>query len=307
MARATKTAAAPPVVEEQTPVVVEVVAEAPSEAIVQAAPAGAIVEASAFDEFSGDVDKRGIEDMLIQRYRCVQSMTRDRAKLGLAEGHFYGTLSKKGMARGIVLPIHEHRYVVERQNTDKGEFVGTSELGDPRVVAALKRNGGSYISLKDFVSGNLLVETRDVHVVFLEDDGVTPRDFGILQFDKANLTPCLLWRDERIKIKITTKAGDVKSGAQLATYFYRSVVETELKHFQKKDKDAYVYKISAFGGDWSKAVLNVDEPAHLELLRKCKEHAEMLKAGKFKVDYSDADESPAENQSSAEPEPEAEF
>jgi hypothetical protein len=256
-----------------------------------------LIVAEDYSAFAGDADKLTKDDMMLERFRICQALSKVK-DLGVAEGDIYGTLSKQGKKSVLVLPIHEERVIVERlakqgnsDSPDDGKYLGTLSLDDPRVKEALARNGNSYIKLQGTRDGQRtnMVETRNVHVVFLAEDGVTPEGFGVLVFESVNITPLLLWKQDRTRIK---------GGAGLPSYAFRSVVTTET-HTNPTGKKSKKFKISPFNGSWAAAVLRPSQAGHLELLTKCAEHKKLIASGAALVDYSDADDSEAAQESAA--------
>jgi len=256
-------------------------AEVVTEEIVTSAPAPLtpLAKQEAYAEFSEHGEVMTASDLILERYLCVQGMTRDKNKYGLREGMFYGNLSKKGFEKAIVLPIHETQHIVEKINDNTNKFVADLPLDHDRVKKAYKANNNSYINLLsvDRDPPTKLVETYDVHVVFLAEDGLTPLHFGILQFHSTNLFPRKFWKSER------------QSGGRshLAPYFFRSVVSCETKHNTKSNSDSMIFKIEPFAGKWDAAMLNPTVPVERDLLLKCKAHRDLISAGQFKVSYED--------------------
>lgn len=245
------------------------------------APLTPLAKREAYSEFAEHGEVVTSADLLLERYSCVQGTTRAKSdNRALREGMFYGNLSKVGIESAVVIPIHEIRHIVEKQNDNTGKFIRTLSLDDPRVTKAYKANGNSYIRLLsvDADPPTKLVETYDVHVVFLAEDGLTPEKFGVLQFFSNNLIPRMRWKSDR-------QAGG-RSG--LASYFFRSVVTCEPKK-NKDNADSMIFKIDPFQGKWDAAMLNPENPRELELLRQCKAHKDLIVQGKFGVSYADAE------------------
>lgn len=249
-------------------------------------PLTPLAKREAYSEFAEHGEVVTSADLLLERYSCVQGTTRAKSdNRALREGMFYGNLSKVGIESAIVIPIHEIRHIVEKQNDNTGKFIRTLSLDDPRVVKAYKANGNSYIRLLsvDADPPTKLVETYDVHVVFLAEDGLTPEKFGVLQFFSNNLIPRMRWKSDR-------QAG---GRCGLASYFFRSIVSCEPKK-NKDNADSMIFKIDPFqgkwdAGKWDAAMLNPENPRELELLRQCKAHKDLIVQGKFGVSYADAE------------------
>lgn len=244
-------------------------------------PLTPLAKREAYSEFAEHGEVVTSADLLLERYSCVQGTTRAKSdNRALREGMFYGNLSKVGIESAIVIPIHEIRHIVEKQNDNTGKFIRTLSLDDPRVTKAYRANANSYIRLLsiDADPPTKLVETYDVHVVFLAEDGLTPEKFGVLQFFSNNLIPRMRWKSDR-------QAG---GRCGLASYFFRSVVTCEPKK-NKDNADSMIFKIDPFQGKWDAAMLNPENPRELELLRQCKAHKDLIVQGKFGVSYADAE------------------
>lgn len=270
------------------------------------ATTSALANAGEFDnEFEGDQDKLTKDDILLDRYRLVQGMTKGRRELGLEEGALYATASKRSFETAVVVPIMESRVIVERQvdktsggqsGPNDGKFVAELSIDNPRVVAALKANNQSYIHLHS-AEGTEFKETRNVYVAFLSpDDGVTCTGFGILQAESTNLRPVLDWKTQRVGWK---RVGG-KSANTLPMYAFRTVVDGKGVH--QKNQTA-LYRFNPYkNNSWKDSAIDPDNriPEELELLRKLKAHKELITSGAVKVaEYSDADDSEAAQEAAA--------
>lgn len=266
-------------------------------ALVPDAPGGALAQED-FSEFEGGGEGLDVNDLLITRFRVVQGMTRAKKKnRDMRDGDVYNTLTGKSYTSLVIVPIHEVHHVVERENNLAGKFLGTLPLsGDKRVERAKKANNGSFIKLlsTDRDPPTKLNETRDLHVAILEEDGLTFREFGVIQGESTNLMPLKVYKNERVAACAPKKLPDGSMSKQKPSFALRAVVTTEAKTNQVKDdkggestQESYIYKITPFGGTgkWSDAFLRPSVPDELELLQRLKVHQDQVKSGLLKTDY----------------------
>jgi hypothetical protein len=258
----------------------------------------AVPQEDLFSEFDGDQDKRGKDDILIERLRLVQGLTKGQAANKLSVGMIYATASKRGFEKLLVVPIKEDRVIIERKadEPEKGKFIAELQVNDPRVVAAVKKNNNNYVKLHS-AEGTALVETRNVHVAFLDpEDGVTCTGFGILQAESTNIRPVLAWRDQRVGFKLANG----KSATTLATYFFRTWVDGGGVHPKNETR---MYRFTPYkNGSWKDSILNPSAAEELQLLRSLKAHKELLDGGQLDTkisNYSDADDSEAAQEEAA--------
>lgn len=277
--------------------------------IVPPAAAVVVADSSAYDEFGGYEDKRGKDDLVIGRYRLVQAMTQGKRDHGLQDGQIYDAVTKVAYDSVLVVPILETRSVVERRiapgSNEDGKFIAELQLDDPRVVAAVKANGSDgYKFLKSLPgpdgSVTKFMDTRNVHVVFLQEDGVTPSHFGVLQFDSTNIQPLLQWKDARVRPSFE----DGRPFSSLPIFAFRTYLDGQGVH---PKKNTQLYRFSPFptkpgeaGGNWKQAILNPSNPKEKALLTKCVEHRKLLESGVVKIaEYSDADDSETAQETAA--------
>jgi hypothetical protein len=287
-------AVAPEPVVAQTPIT-NIEALAPSSSATTAL--AQVADEDDFGDMGSDAERLTSDDLLISRYRVVQGTT--KAKKGnpsIKDGRFYNTSTKMGYEQGLVVALHEVHHIVERTTGDDGKFIGTLGLKDPRVLKARKANGDSLIKLLtvDREPANKLVETRDVHVAFLADDGVSVTGFGVLQFDSSNLMPGKTWKNERAMCCAPT----AKYPKGRPPYAFRAVIRgdgvKDNSGINKADSALWVIKPWGDQGNWEQGALKMSVPAERELLLKLQAHTKLVKEGLVKVDYREDEGEPDE-------------
>jgi hypothetical protein len=181
--------------------------------VAQPATTAAVELVTLGDEFADDVDKRTADEVVTERWRIVQALTKGKREAGLIEGQLYGNMTRKGIDSALIVPIFDYRTVVERTDDNRGAFLKEySEVkpdsGDfgPKVAKALSLVGGKLKDLRKSApdaSGQVtqLALTYNCYVAFLNETGDQAVDFGVLQADKTNIRPYLLWRQNRVKFE----------------------------------------------------------------------------------------------------------
>jgi len=249
----------------------------------------ALATADDFSEFAGDQDKLTKDDLIIERYRIVQAMTKGKREAGLKDGQIYATMSKKGYDKVLLVPIHDYRTIVERSDDNKGMFLGELSVDDPKVVAAVAANGGKYNKLVSAAGPDgkrtRLVDTRNVFCAFLDpEDGITPIGFGILQADSTNIRPYLQWRQDRVAFQ---------GGVNYPTYAFRTFVDGLGEYTNPEGNVTQLYRFTPFkDGNWKTSCLSPKNPEELALLRQCRDQKDLMIGGKVNVaKYSDEEQS----------------
>lgn len=266
----------------------------------------ALAESVTFEGFENDTDKRTADEVVTERYRLVQAMTKGKKDIG-TEGQLYGNMTRKGFDQAIVVPLFDFRTVVERTNDDSGKFVKEhaelkADSGDfgPKVNAAIKAVNGKLKDLRESLPDNQgqtsqLVLTYNCYVAFLDETGTTALDFGVIQADKTNIRPYLLWRQNRVKFEGATS---------FPTFSFRTVVSGRDTYTNPQGKETANYRFQPFvDGNWAKSCIGRLDPVTKKLsgsaeefafLNKLKAQKQLMSSGAIKVaEYSDADDSEA--------------
>lgn len=256
-------------------------------ATVAPAPLAAAADDLGFGDFSDDADKRTKDELVLERIRIVQSMTKDKAKYGLTDGQLYGNMNRKGFDRLLVVPIYDYRTVVERTSDKKGTFIkeyhetaeGSGDFGDMKVQNAIETAGGIK-NLRKAADGNQLALTYNCLVAILdESDGVTVKTLGVLQADKTNIRPYLLWRQNRV---------DFKGAVSVPTYAFRTFVDGKGTYTNPEGQTTQQYQFTPFrNNNWRESLLN--PKTDFDLLKSLKEQKDLMKSGALKVAEHEAD------------------
>ena len=257
------------------------------------APAGAIAVSDDLDfgSFSEDADVRSKDELVLERFRIVQAMTKDKRKDNLQDGQLYGNMSRKGLESAVIVPIHEWKAVVERTGDDTGAFVAeyvekkpnSGDFGDPTINGYVSQVGVKELHKLETQNGNKLGLTYNVLVAFLDEEtGTEVKGLGVLQADKTNIRPYLLWRQNRVDFNGATAA---------PTYAFRTVVDGKGEYTNPDGKTTQQYRFSPFkNNNWKESLLS--PKLHRELLVKLQDQKKMVVQGSLKVaEYSDADDS----------------
>lgn len=234
-----------------------------------------------FGDFSDDADKRTKDELILERLRIVQSMTKDKAKNGLVDGQIYGNMTRKGFDRLLVVPLYDYRTVVERTSDKKGTFVkeyhetqeGSGDFGDAKVNDAIQAAGGLK-NLRNAADGNQLALTYNCFVATLDEaDGTTVKGFGLLQADKTNIRPYLLWRQNRV---------DFKGAVNAPTYAFRTFVDGKGTYTNPEGQTTQQYQFSPFkNNNWKESLLS--PKTDRELLVSLQEQRKLMQSGAIKV------------------------
>lgn len=265
--------------------------EVKSEELVVAAPAALSVDgAEDFGDFSDDADTRTADELVLERLRIVQAMTKEKAASGLQDGQIYGSMTRKGFDKLLIVPIHDWREVVERTTvkTDKpkGAFIksynetqdGSGDFGDDRVNKAIAAAGGLKNLRKSLpdVNGVVteLVLTYNCYVAILDpSNGTTVKGFGVLQADKTNIRPYLLWRQNRV---------DFDGATNYPTYAFRTFVDGKGTYKNPEGNVTQQYNFRPFVNEnWKESCLVPSK--NKALLLNLKEQKKLMKSGALKV------------------------
>lgn len=272
-------------------------------ALVASQAAGALAEVEDFSDFEGFEDKRTADELLLERIRIVQAMTKDKASAGLTDGQLYGNISRKGYDSLLIVPIHDWREIVERTTvkTDKpkGAFIkayseteeNSGDFGDMRINKAITAVGGLKNLRKSLPDANgvatELVLTYNCYVAILDpSNGTTVKGFGVLQADKTQIRPYLNWRQVRV---------DFDGAVNYPTFCFRTVVTGKSEY---KNPDGIVtqqYKFEPYvNNNWKESCLVPSK--HKQLLLNLKDQHKLIKSGALKVAEHAVDEAVSEDQ-----------
>jgi hypothetical protein len=246
-----------------------------------------------FSEFEGDEDRRTKDELVLERFRICQAMTKDKAASGLTDGQIYGSMTRKGFDRLLVSPVHDYRTVVERTADKKGAFVkeyfetedGSGDFGDVRVNDAIAAAGGLK-NLRNAKDGNPLSLTYNCFIAILDpSNGTTVKGFGVLQADKTNIRPYLAWRQNRV---------DFDGATGKPIYCFRTWVDGKGIY---KNPDGIItqqYRFSPFVNEnWEQSLLVPSK--HRDLMLKLRDQRKLMQSGALKVAEADRDETVSED------------
>lgn len=245
---------------------------------------------SGFGEFSDDADKRTKDELVLERLRIVQAMTKAKAKnKALRDGQIYGNMSLKGFDKLLVVPVYDYRTVVERVDDNKGKFLkehletadGSGDFGDIKVQKSIAAVGGDITKLRKSVpDANGVVTslslTYNSFVAILDpSDGVTVTGFGLLQADKTNIRPYLLWRQNRVCFD---------GAVNYPTYAFRTFVDGKGEYTNPDGITTQQYQFTPYLNDnWKESCFSPRNPKQLEVLRKLQEQRKLMQSGAIKV------------------------
>lgn len=257
------------------------------------------------DEFADDVDKRTADEVVTERYRLVQALTKGKREAGLVEGQLYGNMTRKGIDEAVIVPLFDFVTVVERSDDNKGSFIkehtedkpGSGNFG-PKVSKALAAVGGKLKELRKTAPDangvvNQLAVTYNCYVAFLNAEGTDAIDFGVLQCDKTNIRPYLLWRQNRVKFE---------GAVNFPTFSFRTRVSGRDVYVNPEGQETRNFRFEPFkANNWKESTIGQWDPvgkrivltaSELELLKKLKGQKTLMQSGGIKIaEYSDADDS----------------
>jgi hypothetical protein len=245
------------------------------------APAGALANAEDFSDFEGDEDKRTKDEVVLERLRIVQSMTKDKQKNGLQDGQLYGNMTRKGFDRLLIVPLYDYRTVVERTSDKKGTFVkeyletadGSGDFGDLKVQNAIAAAGGLK-GLRNAADGNQLALTYNCFVAILDpSNGTTIKGCGLLQADKTNIRPYLLWRQNRV---------DFDGAVNVPVYCFRTFVDGKGTYTNPEGQTTQQYQFQPYvENNWKDSLLVPSK--HREVMLKLRDQRKLMQSGAIKV------------------------
>ncbi len=248
-----------------------------------------------FGAYAGDVDKRTKDELVVERFRIVQALTKAKQEnQDLRDGHLYGNISKKAVDSLLIAPIHETRSVVERKGEnagpkEKGQFVreyvetkpGSNDFGDARINALVTKAGGlKEIHKQATDNGNDIGAVYNVFAAFLDKEtGTEITGFGVIVADKTNIRPYLKWRDDRV---VGEKLVSV------ATYAFRTLVDGKGIYTNPNGQRTQQYQFRPFkDNNWVESLLRKKS-----VLDKLQAQKTLMSSGAIKVaEFSDADDS----------------
>jgi hypothetical protein len=255
------------------------------------APAGALVASAAddlgFGDFSDDADKRSRDELVLERFRITQAMTKNKKQDGLVDGDLYGNMTRKGLKSAVIVPIHDWRTIVERTSDDSGAFVAEylekspDDFGDATINGYVKAVTAKEVHKVETGNGNKLGLVYNCLVAFLDEEtGTEVKGLGVLQADKTNIRPYLLWRQNRV---------DFNGATKVPTYAFRTRVDGQGEYTNPDGKTTQQYRFNPFkDGNWKSSLLSPKD--NLELLQALKAQKEMLVKGELKIaSVGDAD------------------
>jgi hypothetical protein len=218
------------------------------------------------------------------------------------DGQIYINMTSKGYDDLLVVPVYDWREVVERTTvkTDKpkGAFIraygetaeGSGDFGDDRVNKAIAAVGGLKNLRKSLpdANGNVteLVLTYNCYVAILDpSNGTTVKGFGVLQADKTNIRPYLLWRQNRV---------DFDGATNYPTYAFRTVVDGRGTYKNPEGNVTQQYGFKPYLNDnWKESCLVPSK--HKALLLALREQRKLMASGALKVADHATDEAVSED------------
>ncbi len=276
----------------------------------------ALVEGDDFGSFSDYADKRTAAEVITEVYRIVQAMTRAKdANENLRDGQIYGSMTKKGFDELFIVPIYDYKTIVERVGDNapagkkKGDFVkdyfetkpDSDDFGDARINAYIKKSGLKDLHKTVTDNGNQIGLVYNCYFAELDKaTGLPNQGFGLLQADKTNIRPYLLWRQERVKFKGATRA---------PTFSFRTRVTGKGKYKNPAGNVTQQYTFEPFDGEnWQTSLIGKLVPfvnkegkqdwrltgtrEESEVLKALVGQRELMQSGAIKVaEFSDADDS----------------
>lgn len=280
----------------ETETVVETVA-ADAAVLATTTPAGAVAVADDddFGDFQGHQGKITADELVTERFRIVQAMTKNKRETGLVDGQIYGNISRKGMDSAVIVALHETRTIVERTGDSKGTFVreyvetefGSNDFQDPTINALIKKMTFKNVYKAVLDNGNKLAPTYNCYVAFLDDTGTEVKGFGVLQADKTNIRPFTKWMQDRVAFEGANKT---------PLFAIRTRVDGKGTYENEEGNVTQQYRFSPFKDDNWKASRMSPKPKALggnyELLKALEDHKKLVTGGAIKIaEYSDADDS----------------
>lgn len=257
----------------------------------------ALATSEDFSEFEGDEDKRTKDEIVLERIRIVQSMTKDKVKLGLKDGELYGNMTRKGFDKLLIVPLYDYRTIVERTDDKKGTFVreyleteeGSGDFGDKVVQDSINAVGGIK-NLRKSTNGNQLALTYNCFIAILDPaNGTTVKGCGVLQADKTNIRPYLLWRQNRV---------DFDGAVSKPTYCFRTWVDGKGTYTNPDGQTTQQYQFTPYlNNNWQESLLVPSK--HRDLMLKLRDQKKLMQSGALKVAEHTADEVSEEAQEEA--------
>lgn len=270
--------------------------ETVTEELVVAAPSALAVDSDDdFADFQGHQAVVTADELVTQRFRIVQAMTKKKREYNLVDGQIYGNIDRKGLDSAVIVALHETRTIVERTGDTKGLFVkeyvetsfGSNDFQDPAINTLIKKMTFKNVYKAEMANGNKLSPTYNCYVAFLDETGSECKGFGVLQADKTNIRPFLKWMQDRVSF----------DGANKTPLFaIRTRVDGKGVYENSEGQPTQQYRFTPFAQDnWKASRLSTKPSANggnLELLKALEDHKKLVTSGAIKVaDYSDADDS----------------
>jgi len=293
----------------------EKAAETKTEAIVVEAPAGALAVGD-FDY--GEDAGAGFEgvtsnDLTVAFIKQLQPLSGEVAEStveGAKCGMFLDTSTNTlySMEQGVnFVPLGKRvSYIEWVPRKQGGGFVAQHELTSPFALEVIKRNNGKRYGAIPVTPGdeksNELIETHDVFVMLLDQDGKTPTgDCAIISFTSTKIKECKTFYTKMYKLKPSgLKPGQPAPKPTLWTYRAKMTgykdPDTSQGHFWNIRIEPLVVfpeRLEAFkGSQW--AACRIGKVSEPDLYETAKALAEMYEKGNMKADYASQTNSAAE-------------
>ncbi len=276
----------------------------------------ALVEGDDFGSFSDYADKRTAAEVITEVYRIVQAMTKAKNDNELLrDGMLYGSMTKKGFDELFIAPIYDYKTIVERVGDNapsgkkKGDFVkdyfetspDSGDFGDARINAYVKKAGLKDLHKTVTDNGNQIGLVYNCYFAKLDKaTGLPTQGFGLLQADKTNIRPYLLWRQDRVEFEGATC---------VPTFSFRTRVTGKGKYKNPAGNVTQQYTFEPFDGkNWQTSLIGKVVPAVTkdgkktfrltgtaeegQILKNLVGQRELMQSGAIKVaEFSDADDS----------------
>lgn len=236
-------------------------------------------------EFAGHQTKVTADELVTERFRICQAMTKCKRDAGLQDGQLYGNLTKKALDSAVIVPIVETRSIIERTGDTKGMFVeaydetafGSNDFGDARINAYVKKVSFKNTYKLETDNGNKLVPTYNCYVAFLDETGTECKGFGVLQADKTNILPFTKWLEDRCAFE---------GSENVPTFAFRTRVDGKGTYKNPEGQITQLYRFTPFQDqDWKKSLLR-----SRALLNKLQEHKKLVTSGAIKIAEHTVDE-----------------
>ena len=229
------------------------------------------------------------EDFSIPWIKQLQSLSPEVEEGGDAQvegakaGLFYNTVTKELMTSfNFIVVRREHVYVEWVPQDQGGGFVGVHQKDSP-IVADAKANAANQNELRT-EAGNDLIDTFQLYLGILNDDGSEVVDFAIMAFTSTKQKP---YRD------MMTRLRTLKGSKNIPLFAHRSTM-TAVKAKNKAGQPYFNVTTAPLNETTADSLLNPMEEGHRAILEAAQGFVEGIASGERTVKYEEpanADES----------------